>query len=1179
MRHGHKTTRLFRFAPIAMAAAAMVIVGLACNGNGAGGVLGGGGGSSDNVLLGDALGFGGTVSGKMFESSSTRESLADPTAAQVVPLTIDTANTCVRVRDLVGGKLFDTNGREIGERPLGTDGSFNLDGLPVGVDFIVCVDEACNNSCDIESCVNIPSDGNGGVGTLEDVRVDPLTTMVLAKLRRLIKDRGIDPRDLPISPVAVVARIVDAYTNLFEESGIDQEVTLDDLETATREGLAQLFDTILPARARTGMQIVEGNLDAATARDDNGLAIAAAKVFLRAGFPVADTPGGLDLSVLGTLDDVTVTSEEELFGGPSAFDEFMGPPGPDGPGGPDGEFLGGTGPGDFPGDFPGDLPGDFPGDILDGLGGELPGGVLDGLVDVPAAQEQPQGDSVVIFVSMVAEPDRNFAVSDGNDGGTPQLPVINDKLLMRMARLQSRNRRITLADLHLLLTDIDEGLGARLTYFVELPNFFGPPLDIFETADGQGKAVNLNRLFARIFDGGFFNLDEAAFDRRESELRGVVRELLSGTVPPGFRRLFAGFSTDRVDGVEDLARRIRDARAHLPFNHTGESNFYVIADGDPFNSDVPVSAITVDADVTLDGEVTRVEFNPDGNGAYYLGFTERTERGIVELIVRETGRFLQSNRGPVRLNMSDSAVFGNVGGLSFKEFASNTGTFFPATNVSVISGQFEPQSLEPQPSGREVPGPFEQILVLATEPGPGAEPVRVDYDGSTGVATFNPFGRHLLMFLPDSEQTGEFALFNEDTGRPASERDPREFFNAPVDRPEGFEDFFNGVDEFQDFTGGGDPGQIDSDLVNFLDDFLADGTDMLPPDGVLPGDNPGDLPPLVDDGTTPDDGTIPPPAADGTTGDGNDLTPAGVDDGTPTDGTDATTDPSAGDTTTPVDGVTDGTDVPIDDTATGDEGLLDPTLDGVDGEHGPNEPGFDDPSHGEVPFDGGFFEPQLIVVRASDIVGISLRPERFTQVFGTEVPNDRYDPESDPYFDDINLNGIQDEGEPTSPFRPTLFDANDWRSTDIRLYYRRADNGGSVTFDDVAFDSDTPQTLDGAGLVPRTYRPRLNAFRFGRPNTSINMLTAFLPPAFFDGTHSLNRDTKVDIFTAIAVINLVMDQVFNVEASIDIDGFGPLPRTRMLTDAHLFVTPIGDPFQLLLRGFEQRSRPADRSGL
>ena len=124
----------------------------------------------------------------------------------------------------------------------------------------------------------------------------------------------------------------------------------------------------------------------------------------------------------------------------------------------------------------------------------------------------------------------------------------------------------------------------------------------------------------------------------------------------------------------------------------------------------------------------------------------------------------------------------------------------------------------------------------------------------------------------------------------------------------------------------------------------------------------------------------------------------------------------------------------------------------------------------------------------------------------------------------------------------------------------------------MAFDALTPQTLDGVALVPRSYVSRLNAFRFARPNTAINLLTAFAPPDFFNGTHGLDRTTELDIFSAIAIINLIMDQVFNVEANIDLDGAGALPRQRTLVDAHLFVLPIDYPFVLLVKGFRERSR-------
>ncbi|MFQ5415071.1 MAG: hypothetical protein ACE5E6_11495, partial [Phycisphaerae bacterium] len=231
---------------------------------------------------------------------------------------------------------------------------------------------------------------------------------------------------------------------------------------------------------------------------------------------------------------------------------------------------------------------------------------------------------------------------------------------------------------------------------------------------------------------------------------------------------------------------------------------------------------------------------------------------------------------------------------------------------------------------------------------------------------------------------------------------------------------------------------------------------------------------------------------------------------------------------------------------------------------------------GDVPVDpaagpDGFDPTGLILVSAESIVGLDVFREGFTRVFGTDVPNQHYDPSGDPFYDDINDNDVHDPDEPTGQFRPMLFNLNDWRSTDLRLYYRRADTNGAIGFEDVDFSADTPLTLDGVALVPRNYKPRLNAFRFGRPNTAINLLTAFLPPEFFDGTHLLVPSTKVDVFSAIAIINLVMDQVFNVEADIDIDGVGPLPKKHMVIDAHMFVAPVGDPFVLLLKGFADRS--------
>ncbi|MCH7597101.1 MAG: hypothetical protein IID35_11155 [Planctomycetes bacterium] len=166
-------------------------IGLACNS-----CTNQGGGS-------DGLGFEGTINGKILEQQSTRGSTADASTAQTLPSTIDTNNTCVRFQDLSGNALRGAKGEPIEEVPVAPDGTFSADGLPVGTDFTVCVDVGKDGSCELESCENIPSDGSGNAGRLDGAEVDPLTTIVLAKFRDLLADRGIDPGNLPISPVAI----------------------------------------------------------------------------------------------------------------------------------------------------------------------------------------------------------------------------------------------------------------------------------------------------------------------------------------------------------------------------------------------------------------------------------------------------------------------------------------------------------------------------------------------------------------------------------------------------------------------------------------------------------------------------------------------------------------------------------------------------------------------------------------------------------------------------------------------------------------------------------------------------------------------------------------------------------------------------------------------------------------
>ncbi len=1115
-------------------AVAMAFIGLACSsGVGPGGNQGG----NDAGLINDALSFEGSMSGKLVDSQSTRGATETTTLAQSAP-DFDTSNTCVRFKDLAGNDLLDANGRVIGEVEVKPDGSFDATGLPVGSDFTVCGDIGKDGDCDIESCVQIPSTSGGMDGDLNNVTVDPLTTTILAKLRELIMQSGIDIRDLPISPVAVVKRVTDAYENLFAESGIEHELTLEDITNLSPDQLAELFDSVIPSGAQSGMRLVEGNLDLARARDVNAVALAAAKVFLRAGFPIVDGPDLPDLSELANLDGVEILDKEDIFGED------------------DGPFL----------------------DEFSDANENLP---------IAPAQFDEDFSDTTVYVSIFAEPDRNFENAEGgpeNNGG-PQLPAINDYILARLANIQLQGRRITMGQLYELLTSLDNGLGARLTYFLFDPNFFGPPLNVFETADGKGKAINLERLFSRLFAAEFDIFSPEDFDRQEVEFRALIQELLSGTIPPTFERMFGAFATDRLQSIDDIANRIRHARAHLPFSRSGPSEFYVVADGDPFlNANASKNPVTIDADVTVDGEVLSLNLNSTGQGKFYLGFTERTETdGIVELIVAETGRNLHSDRGPVRVNMNNNRLFADVNGQPFVELVSESGTFYPGTSVTVIKSDFvpmpggfeenrfdfegfddefnefepedvneefdqefideeiideefiddefideeiideeiideeiideeiiddpdtEPRDDDPidEPALREnIDGPNDQIFVLATGIGPNASPVRVDYDIASGIATLNPGGRHLVMFLPDSQDTGVFALFNENAGRPSTLEDPSAFFDGPRNRPDRFEEFFNEFDEFNEFD---DFENIDGFIDGFIDDlpFDEEFIDFENPDGEFDEEFIDEE--FIDDEFIDDefndenfddefideenpDGVIDNP--DDALG-GDLIDPAQADENT---------DMAADDGT--IDIIDDITDEVTDEVT--DE-LIEEV---IDEDFNDTEEVTDFAEFEEFSGFEGFVDQGLILIDVeTQLAGVDLGRSSFTFVFGTEVPNPGYDPSGDPFYDDLNANGQHDENEPTAPFRATLFDSSDWRSTDIRLYYRRADNNESVLFDNINFDSDTPQTLNGVALVPRNYLPRQNAFRYSRPNTAINLLPAFLPAEFFDGTHALNRDT------------------------------------------------------------------------
>lgn len=213
-------------------------------------------------------------------------------------------------------------------------------------------------------------------------------------------------------------------------------------------------------------------------------------------------------------------------------------------------------------------------------------------------------------------------------------------------------------------------------------------------------------------------------------------------------------------------------------------------------------------------------------------------------------------------------------------------------------------------------------------------------------------------------------------------------------------------------------------------------------------------------------------------------------------------------------------------------------------------------------------DPQTrVFVNPADIDGLSLQRETFTRYFGIEVGNPAYDPDGAPYYDDINENGVQDEGEPSFDHVELLGNPDDWRSTFVVNYYRRADNDGFVSMEDVAWDAETPMTTDYVDLVPRNFAPRMNAWRFGRPNLALNLLTAFMPPEFFDGKHALDTDTRLNPFAVIAMTSLAFDSIHNVLAKVDWDGPGPSPVHEQLINANFWTPPIDDPVQLMVDGF------------
>ena len=871
----------------------------------------------------NALNFAGDMSGSVDTVSSTDDGV-EQNARKFARQDANAAGH-IRLSGFDGRPLVDADGDEYGELDTEDDGTFTLDNLPVGVDFLVEVDLDDDDNPDMATCVRIPQDDGQDTGTLGGVIVDPLSTLVLARLLELLGP-DFNPLDADISPAALIEQIRDAFAHLFEEGGVEQEITLDDIRGLAAERLAALFDELVPPAARRGMDMARSRLALARADDVAAVAKAAAEILVRGGFVILDNPGGLDLSFLGELENVQRLTFDEFFDGLVISEQQR--PAPEA---------------------------------------------------VQAAFEAPP--DTYLYVSTIGEVDRNFVNNEEfMDAGHG--PWFADHVLERMARLYLDRKTIRLAELYRAIVDVEIGMGARLSYFVWDPQTGGG--EVFEGADGRGAPVDLEQLFAGLEEIGAGDFRPENFELVQADMRSVLRDFLQGTTPPTFERLFAGILTRRIGGVDEFARFIRSARAHLPFSRSGPSRFFVVATDDPFRSDA-AGPVTADAQLDDAGRVTRVTYIPAGDGKFFVSFGPLTDEGMeVELLTRRTGKPLRDREGrPQRLEMGAETLFERVGDESFLDAFSEQGANFPgAPALRVPNFGFDPA----QPADPETNPPAIEIFVLVDPPGPDGRPVRVSYDPNSGLATRDDeTGEHYLMFDELTHSDGRFALINAS--------------------------------------------------------------------GDLLEQTPGDYETRV---------------------------------------------------------------------------TVDPT----------------------------------------QLEGGPILPESTRFIYGIDVANPGFDPAGAPFYDDINNNDQHDQGEPTFDFREFLFDPMDWRSTRVETYYRRADDHGFVRPEQIDFGSDTPRTLDNVALVPRRLRPRLNAFRFGRPNVTINLLAAFSPPEFFNGVGGLDENTRLNSFMVLALANLAFDSVHNTRAVIDPDGPGPAPAFEQLSDAHLFVAPLGDPVLLMLDSVE-----------
>lgn len=688
------------------------------------------GGQTDNTdntgdttggdVSGDAISFGGTATGSVATTSST--TTADSQGNRKAPQQALSAGGSGWLTDLAGDPLLDAEGEPYPEFEVAADGSFGpLQGLPVGVELLLHVDTDGDGEEDLTTVFMIPAGEDGESGEHDDLICDPLSTVVTAKLFDILTSQGVDPETANLLISAVLDQVRQVFERLFAESGIELDLTLDQLRGLARAELAAFFDSFLPAGARRGADVFRGNLRLSLASDVEAVALAAAEIMVQAGFIVVDHPDGVDLSSLADLPNVEAKPLAELdLGGPGE-----GPAQPIGT--PEDPTLG------------------------------------------DAAQFTPMGTA---YVSTLEGFDRNY--DDAGGGAKRQGPIFDDFVLVRLAELHLDGRTISMEHLYKIVVDLEFGLGARFTYW-KWNGPFEPPTQVFASADGQGLEVDLQALFARlesIMPQG--SPDE--IDAAQGEIRQAMFDFLLDTQQPTFDEIFHDILMEPVPDPRTLELTLSNLRAHLPFSRSGPAQLFVLANSDPFTNPT-ATAVTVDVTTGDEGQVTQVEYNLTGQGDFYVSFGPRTEVGmLVTLINSTTGRALLDHAGRVQmLEISDAGIFAPVEGANFDDVVSDSTTGYPmAPALRIPNPDFDPT----QPADPQDNPPDFVAMVLMTDVGPDGEPVRVDF--ADDEATYNPAGRYYLVI---SEQQREENLFQLITSKGELVLDPEDMTQPELIHP------------------------------------------------------------------------------------------------------------------------------------------------------------------------------------------------------------------------------------------------------------------------------------------------------------------------------------------------------------------------------------------------------------